>query len=99
MKLPATEVQINGMRKFNDVIEGNSHNFTKFFIREDLDGSKGNAKGASDSEYAFGDATEYDKWPDSFPMAAIAEFQVVTTGKISKLSIVSLRPKQTVKPA
>lgn len=95
MKIPAAEVVVTGIKRSKGNYEGVDYDSTKFYISTDLDDSKGNSKGTATTEYSMGKSDEYDKWSHlTFPFAAVAEMEIVTSGKATKISLVSLKPKQ-----
>lgn len=92
-------VTVTGMKRSKGEYEGNPYDSTKFYIESDLDSSKGNACGRATSDFTIGTSAEYDKYPhtpDAFPYQADADFELVTSGKETKLQLVGLRPKQRI---
>jgi hypothetical protein len=97
MRIPAMEATVEGMKRFKGNVEGVDYDSTKFYIKTDLDDSKGNAKGSATTEYSMGKSDEYDKYSHlSFPFTAVVEMEVVTSGKATKITLVTLKPKQAV---
>lgn len=95
-------VTVTGMKRSKGEYEGTAYDSTKFYIESDLDASKGNACGRATSDFTIGTSTEYDKYPhapDAFPYQAEADFEIVTSGKETKLQLTALRPKQRVSQA
>lgn len=71
---------------------------TKVYVELPFDESKGNAKGMSVQEYNLGDSTQFLKYKhNTFPFTAIADMEVVTTGKTQKMQMVDLRPVEVAK--
>lgn len=100
MRIPSTEVTVTGIKRSKGNFEGVDYDSTKFYISTDLDDSKGNSKGTATTEYSFGKSDEYDKWSHlTFPFQALAEMELVTSGKVTKVSLVALRPKAAVSKA
>lgn len=94
MKIPAAEVVVTGIKRSKGNFEGTAYDSTKFYIQTDLDDSKGNSKGMASTEYSMGLSDEYDKFSHlSFPFTAIAEMELVTSGKVTKISLLSVKPK------
>lgn len=94
MRIPAAEVTVTGIKRSKGNFEGTAYDSTKFYIATDLDDSKGNSKGAATTEYSMGLSDEYDKWSHlTFPFVAVAEMEIVTSGKVTKIALVALKPK------
>lgn len=93
------EVIVEGIKRSKGSMEGVNYDSTKFYIKTDLDDRTGNAKGSATTEYGMGTSEEYlnyEKLP--FPFKAMGEFNQVTTGKVTKLVLESLKPIAAVKP-
>lgn len=94
------EIEVTGLKRFKGNVEGVEYDSTKFYIKTDLDDSKGNAKGACTMEYTMGKSDEYDKYSHlTLPFVAVADMELVTNGKVSKLTLVSLKPKAVAQAA
>ncbi len=94
-----SEVIVQGIKRSKGQMEGVSYDSTKFYIQTDLDDRTGNAKGTATTEYSMGTSDEYahyEKLP--YPFKAMGEFNQVTTGKVTKLVLESLKPVSAVKP-
>lgn len=95
-----TQAEVIGMKMFNDTMEGKTYNFTKLFIKSDLDESKGVAKGMTAVEYEFGTSDEFHKMKHlPFPFMADLTMEIVTTGKATKQRVISMKPVKVVEPA
>jgi len=93
-----SRVTVEGIKRSKGEMEGVKYDSTKFYIKTDLDDSKGNAKGSASTEYGMGTSEEYslyEKLP--FPFEADATFSMVTTGKVSKMVLEALKPVAAVK--
>jgi len=95
-----SEVNVLGMKGSKGEFEGTKYDSTKVYVETSLDDSKGTAKGVSTIEYSFGTADEYDKFKHlTFPFVAVADMEIMTTGKAQKTVMTGLKPKQQVKVA
>lgn len=100
MRIPATEVMVTGIKRSKGNFEGTSYDSTKFYIQTDLDDSKGNSKGMASTEYSMGLSDEYDKYSHlPFPFQAMVEMEVVTSGKVTKIALLSVKPKSMTQAA
>lgn len=87
------DVFVTGIKQFKGEVDGKSYDSFKVFVQIQLDESKGTAKGYATEEFNAGTSAEFDKWKHlPFPVKAQADFEMVTTGKLSKMLIVSVRP-------
>lgn len=95
-----SQIKVLGMKSSKGTLEnGNGYDSTKVYVETGLDDSKGNAKGFSSVEYAFGASEEYAKFKHlPFPFMAEATLEIVTTGKVQKTQLVDLKPIELVKP-
>lgn len=94
------EVTVTGIKQFKGEVEGKQYDSFKVFVQVSLDESKGTAKGFATEEFNAGNSSEYDKWKHlPFPLVAEATFQMVTSGKVTKMQIVSVKPKAVSKAA
>lgn len=88
-----TRAEVSGMKKFKDTVEGKEYDTTKLFIKTDLDSSQGNAMGFATVEYQFNDSGEFDKLKHlPFPFEADITIELVTTGKVQKQRVKSIKP-------
>ncbi|MFZ6864715.1 hypothetical protein ACO0K7_18995 [Undibacterium sp. Ji67W] len=96
-----SQIKVLGMKASKGTLEnGNSYDSTKVYVETGLDDSKGNAKGFSAVEYAFGASDEYAKYKHlTFPFMAEATLEIVTTGKVQKTQLAELKPLDMVKQA
>lgn len=86
-------VTVQGMKRSKGEMEGVSYDSTKFYIETDMDDSKNNALGTSTTEYSMGTSQEYEHYSHiPFPFSAEGSFNQVTTGKVTKLVLVALKP-------
>jgi len=91
-----TEVVVSGMKPSKGEFEGIAYDSTKVYVETDLQPGKGKAT----VEYSFGKAEEFAKFEHlPFPFVAVADMEIVTSGKAQKTIVLSLRPKQQVKAA
>lgn len=92
-------VTVVGMKRSKGEMEGVAYDSTKFYIETSLDDSKGNAKGIATTEYTMGKSDEYDKYAHlPFPFVADAEIEIVTTGRVQKIVMHGLKPRDMKKP-
>lgn len=91
-------VVVMGMKGVDVEIDGQRFDSTKAYLQTPFDESKGNAKGFATSEYSFGKSDEFKKYSHlPFPFEADAEMEMVTSGKVSKVVLHSLKPVERVK--
>lgn len=94
------EVVVTGIKRFKGEVDGKNYDSFKVFVQVALDESKGTAKGFATEEFNAGDSSEFDKWSHlAFPLKADATFQMVTSGKVTKMQIVSVMPRKFDKAA
>lgn len=94
------EVTVTGIKSFKGEIDGKKFDSFKVFVQVSLDESKGTAKGFATEEFNAGESSEFDKWKHlPFPLLADATFQMVTSGKVTKMQIVSVEPRKVAKAA
>lgn len=92
------QVKVLGAKWFNDVIEGQQHDFTTLYIEVPLDESKGTAKGYATQEYKWGSSGEFQKIKHlPFPFHAVAKIEIVTSGRQQKQRVVELKPVERAK--
>lgn len=88
------DVTVTGIKSFKGEIEGKKFDSFKVFIQIQLDESKGTAKGFATEEFNAGMSEEFDKWKHlPFPLQATATFQMVTSGKVTKMQVTRVMPK------
>lgn len=91
-------VTVTGIKRFKGEVDGKNYDSFKVFIQVQLDESKGTAKGFATEEFNAGDSSEFDRWSHlPFPLEADATFQMVTSGKVTKMQIVNVKPRQIAK--
>jgi len=87
------KVVVTGAKRSKGEMEGVKYDSTKFYVQVDLDDRAGNAKGTATQEYSFGTSDEYQKYQHlPFPFEAEADLEIVTTGKVQKVVLHSLKP-------
>jgi len=88
-------IQVVGMKASKGTLEnGTAYDSTKVYALIDLDTSKGNAKGASATEFNLGTASEFDAYKHlPFPFVADVEMEMVSNGKTMKTVMHKLTPK------
>lgn len=93
-----TRAKVTGATFFNDVIEGSRHDFTKVHLEMPLDDTTGRAKGYATQALNWGTSEEFGRIKHlPFPFEADITIELVTSGKVQKQRIVSLKPIQQVK--
>ena len=91
-------VIVRGIKRSKGEMDGVKYDSTKFYIETDLDDRTGNAKGIATTEYSFGTSEEYSRFEAvGCPFQAEAQLQLLTTGKVTKLVLVGLRPVAAAK--
>jgi hypothetical protein len=94
------QVTVTGIKRFKGEVDGKNYDSFKVFVQVALDESKGTAKGFATEEFNAGESSEYDKWKHlPFPLEADATYQMVTTGKMTKIQIVDVKPRSMTKAA
>lgn len=94
------EVTVTGIKQFKGEVDGKHYDSFKVFVQVALDESKGTAKGFATEEFNAGASAEFDRWKHlPFPLKAEATFQMVTSGKVSKMQIVEVKPLKLEKAA
>lgn len=94
------EVTVTGIKRFKGEVDGKNYDSFKVFVQVALDESKGTAKGFATEEFNAGLSDEYDRWKHlPFPLQADATFQMVTSGKVTKMQIVDVKPRAMTKAA
>ncbi len=94
-------IRIMGAKRSKGSMDnGQAYDSTKLFVEMDLDDSKGDAKGKSAQDYAWGTSENYGKIGHlAFPFDAVGTFDQITTGKMMKTVLVDIKPTAAVKPA
>lgn len=89
-----SNVKVLGMKGSKGSMDnGTAFDSTKVYTEQQLDESKGTAKGFAVGEFTFGTSSEFDKFKHlPFPFEAEAEFEIVTNGKTNKTIMHSLKP-------
>lgn len=95
-----SRVKVLGMKAVNSTMDGQTFDSTKVYLETPLDDTKGTAKGFASSEYSMGDHKEYGKYAHlPFPFEADAEMEVMTSGKMTKVVLHSIKPVSVSKSA
>lgn len=89
-----TNVTVLGMKASKGEMDnGMKYDSTKVYVITELDASKGNTLGSSISDYSLGDSTVLESFrSQKFPFQALADCEMVSNGKASKLVIHKLVP-------
>jgi hypothetical protein len=92
--LMKSEVVVTGMKASKGQMDGGqAYDSTKVFVETSLDESKGTAKGTASADYTLGTSDEYTRFKHLvFPFKAMAEFELITTGKVQRMMLRSLVP-------
>lgn len=100
MKFSA-RLNITGMKASKGTLEdGTGYDLTKVYSLNELDSSRGNAKGMASAEYNFGNSEEFKKFEHlPFPFVADCELELVTNGRSQKTVLHSIKPVQMAKAA
>lgn len=92
MKFKAPVV-VKGLKRSKGDMDGTAYDFTSVFIEVDLDETTKNARGTATEPYKLGDSEQYATFDHvQLPFNAIAEFEITTTGKVTKQKLLSLVP-------
>lgn len=93
MKFSA-RLHITGMKASKGNLEdGTAYDSTKVYSLNELDSSKGNAKGMASAEYNFGLSDEFKKFENqTFPFVADCELEMITNGRTQKTVMHSIKP-------
>jgi hypothetical protein len=92
------QVTVTGIKRFKGEVDGKNYDSFKVFVQVALDESKGTAKGFATEEFNAGESSEFERWQHlPFPLMADATFQMVTSGKVTKMQIVDVKPRQIAK--
>lgn len=91
-------MKVTGMKASKGDMEGVHYDSTKVYVETGFDESKGTAKGFATAEYSFGTSLEYDKFKHlPFPFMAECEIEFVTSGRVQKTVMRSIKPVAPVK--
>lgn len=95
------KLHITGMKASKGNLEdGTAYDSTKVYSLNELDSSKGNAKGMASAEYGFGKSDQFEQFKHlPFPFVADCELELVTNGRTQKTVLHSIKPVQQVKAA
>lgn len=82
-----------GAKMFKDQIDGKQFDVTKLFVQQDLDASRGTAKGFAVTEYSWGTSDNFRAIQHNpFPFEAELSVEIVTTGKNQKINVLGCKP-------
>jgi hypothetical protein len=82
-----------GAKMFKDQIDGKQFDITKIFVQQDLDSSRGTAKGFAVTEYSWGTSDNFKAIQHNpFPFEAELTVEMVTTGKNQKINVLHCKP-------
>lgn len=85
--------QIVGVKKFSGTIEGKTFDYCRLIVSTPLDASQGNALGSSTTEYDYGASSNFQQFRNAqFPIDAVLDVEIVTTGKTQKLRVNGFQP-------
>lgn len=92
MQFPIRAVVL-GAKMFKDQIEGKQFDVTKIFVQQELDASRGTAKGFAVTEYSWGTSDNFRSIQHNpFPFEAELTVEMVTTGKNQKINVLHCKP-------
>lgn len=84
------EVLVTGAKSSKGEMEGRLYDSTKVYVQTKMNDS---GKGFATAEYNWGDSTNFDKIKDlNYPFKANVEFEIVTSGKNTKMILISVMP-------
>ena len=93
----STEITIVGAKASRGELEsGQKYDSTKIYALVDLDNSRGMSIGQAVTEYSWGTSANFDLLRphcDKLPARFIADFSMVTSGKVSKTVLENVRLK------
>ncbi len=94
-------VRVCGMKQSKGEMDnGQKYDSTKVYVEIGLDESKGTARGSASVEYSLGTSEEYLKFSNiPIPFTGLAQFEIVTSGKVQKTQMIGLVPVQDKKAA
>lgn len=88
-----TNIQVIGVRKFNDTIDGKPFDFCKVRALVPVDEANGNEKGFNVVEYPYGEASNIALFAGlTFPFPATAELEIAMKGKNQIVNLISFKP-------
>lgn len=88
-----SNVTVKGLKRAKGDMEGTPYDFTSVFIEVDLDETTKNARGTATEAFKLGDSENYATFDAiQLPFSAVAEFEITTTGKVTKQKLLSLVP-------
>lgn len=86
------KVLVCGAKRSKGVMDGKPYDSTKVYLQTDMDTSNENLIGFVTEEYKWGLSDNFDKIKDiQTPFEAEAEFQLVNTGRQSRLVLADLK--------
>lgn len=89
----AIKATVLGAKMFKDQIDGKQFDITKIFVQQDLDSSRGTAKGFAVTEYSWGTSDNFRAIQHNpFPFEAELTVEMVTTGKNQKINVLHCKP-------
>jgi hypothetical protein len=92
------QMKVTGMKASKGDMEGVAYDSTKVYVETGFDESKGTARGFATAEYSFGKSDEYEKYKHlPFPFMAECEIEFVTSGRVQKTIMKSIKPLAAAK--
>lgn len=92
MKFTA-QIIVIGAKSSKGEMEGTPYDHTSIFTTTQLDAKNDDAMGSAGDSYRFGKSDNFQKLKGiPCPFQATAEFEIVTTGKISRTIMLDLKP-------
>ncbi|MEH0165558.1 hypothetical protein [Roseateles microcysteis] len=94
-----SQITVVGMKANKGTMEnGQAYDSTKVYALTDLDNSKGMSVGQATSEFNIGTSDELAKYKHlPFPFVAMADCEIVTSGKATKTVIHAIKPLEPAK--
>lgn len=96
MKFSSEIIVVGAKASKGELENGQKYDSTKVYALIDLDNSRGNVVGQGVSEYSWGDSSNFDllkPFCDKLPAKFIADFNIVTSGKVTKTTLENIRLK------
>lgn len=96
MKFSSEIIVVGAKSSKGELESGQKYDSTKVYALIDLDQSRGNCVGQAVTEYSWGDSSNFDLLRphcEKLPAKFIADFQIVTSGKVSKTVLENIRLK------
>lgn len=88
-----TKTTVLGMKRGKGDFEGTAYDYTRIYVEQALDASKGDALGSAAEVYQIGSSSAFEQYKNlPFPHQAELDMELVTTGKQSKTVCVAYRP-------